>query len=61
MIHLQVEDDGIGISKEQIESKNAFGIMGMRERANQMNGNFEINTKLHSGTEILVIVPLKIK
>ena len=58
MIYLQLKDDGIGISNEQLESKNSFGIRGMRERANQMNGFFGIDTKRNSGTEILVHVPL---
>ena len=59
MLQLSVKDDGIGISKKQLESKSAYGIMGMRERANQINGIFEIHTKLNEGTEITVIVPLR--
>ena len=59
MLQLSVKDDGIGISKKQLESKSAYGIMGMRERANQINGIFEIRTKLNEGTAITVIVPLR--
>ena len=60
MIHLQLKDDGIGISNEQLDSKSSFGIRGMHERANQMNGIFEINTKPNSGTEVDVLVPLNL-
>ena len=59
MVQLSIKDDGIGISNEQLGSKSSFGIRGMRERANQMNGIFEINTKIQSGTEISVLVPLE--
>ena len=54
MLQLVVKDDGIGISKKQLESVRSFGIMGMRERANQINGVFEIHTGLNEGTEITV-------
>ena len=58
VIYLSVTDDGIGITSEQLKSSKSFGIIGMRERANQINGKFEINTKINVGTEVTVSVPL---
>ena len=58
-IQLTIIDDGRGITAEQLNSAKSFGIIGMRERANQINGRFEIHTKVKSGTEIIVSVPLK--
>lgn len=58
MLVLKIIDDGIGITLEQINSSKSFGIIGMRERANQINGRFEINSEKGKGTEILVSVPV---
>ena len=59
LLILSVKDDGIGITQEQISSPKSFGIVGMQERANQINGTFEINSQTNIGTEIIVMVPLE--
>ena len=59
ILHLSVSDDGIGITQEQINLPNSFGIIGMRERTNQINGRFEIHSRKNEGTEIIVTVSLK--
>jgi PAS domain S-box-containing protein len=58
IILLQVIDNGIGITHEQLYSAKSFGIIGMRERANQINGKLRIKTGVNIGTEIIVSVPL---
>ena len=58
-IYLSVADDGIGITHEQLNSSKSFGIIGMRERANQINGKFEMNTQPGKGTKITVSVYVK--
>ncbi|MEI6277071.1 MAG: PAS domain S-box protein [Prolixibacteraceae bacterium] len=57
-LQLIVKDDGRGITPEQLNSSKSFGIIGMRERVNQINGKIEFRTKENSGTEIKVTVPL---
>ena len=59
MLILAVIDDGRGITPAQINSPKSFGMMGMRERTNQINGKFEIHPGKNKGTEIIVSVPLK--
>ena len=58
VLFLSVKDDGIGITQEQISSSKSFGIVGMQERTNQINGTFEIHSQTNLGTEIIVLVPL---
>ena len=58
LLVLSVKDDGIGITQEQISSPKSFGIVGMQERAKQINGTFEIHSQANIGTEIIVMVPL---
>lgn len=58
MLILSVKDDGVGITQDQINSQKSFGIIGMMERAKQINGIFEINSQINKGTEIYVTVPI---
>jgi PAS domain S-box-containing protein len=57
LLVLSLKDDGIGIAKELIRSPKSFGIVGMEERAKQINGTFEIHSEINKGTEIRVTVP----
>lgn len=53
-IRLQIEDNGNGISEEKINSKKAFGIIGMRERSNTLGGTFSISSQDGKGTTVCV-------
>jgi PAS domain S-box-containing protein len=56
---LTIQDDGIGISPEKINSSASLGLLGMSERAKQCGGRFEIICPVKGGTEISVYVPIK--
>ena len=53
-IRLQLVDDGCGFDP-QAES-DGFGLIGMKERVDQMGGQFIIRSKVGAGTEILVVL-----
>ncbi len=55
---LSVEDDGIGITKAQQEASNAFGIMGMQERARFLGGDVYIEGKKGEGTAVVLRIPV---
>jgi len=57
-VHFEIFDNGIGISDEQIKSKNSFGIWGMTERVQSLGGSFAITSKKRGGTEIRVEIPI---
>ena len=57
-LSFNISDNGIGISEEQIHSSDSLGIMIMRDRVSQWNGNIEINGKPGKGTTINVEIPL---
>jgi signal transduction histidine kinase len=59
-IHLMISDNGIGITDDQIQSKQAFGILSMKDRASSLGGNIYISRGKESGTEIKLIFPLTI-
>lgn len=58
--NLRISDNGIGITEEQRNSKHAFGLISMKERAASLGGTFEISSKKGAGTTIEIFIPLKI-
>ncbi len=55
---LEISDNGCGISHEQIDSSEAYGIMGMLERTRICRGKMEIYGKPGCGTILHLTVPL---
>ena len=57
-LHLSVEDDGCGAAPEAFESPQAYGIMGMRERARHFGGAIEVDSQPGRGTCMRLSMPL---
>ena len=55
---LVVEDDGRGFIPSETGSFAGFGLLGMRERAELVGGDFEVTSAPGEGTRIRVRVPL---
>ena len=53
-INLQVEDNGCGITVEQIQSLRSLGLLGMRERAMVWGGNVQIKAVDLGGTMVTI-------
>ena len=53
-INLQVEDNGCGITAEQIQSLRSLGLLGMRERAMVWGGNVQIKVADRGGTIVTI-------
>jgi len=51
-VGLQLVDDGLGFDPQ--EEHDGFGLVGMKERADQIGGQFVVRSKRGLGTEILV-------
>ena len=56
-IYLEIYDDGIGIDKDKI--KISFGLLGMKERVEMHNGDFEFFSKHGDGFKILITIPVE--
>ena len=57
-IFLEVRDNGRGISKSEISNPGAMGLLGMRERAALLGGQFKIGPVPRSeGTRVIVSIP----
>ncbi len=58
-VHLEINDNGNGISLEQIQDIHSFGILGMKERVQSYGGTFNISGKPGKGTRVLINLPIK--
>ncbi len=56
-ILLEVIDNGRGITSLDMEKQESFGIRGMRERCQQLKGNFHIMGDPHKGTKVTILIP----
>lgn len=54
---VELTDDGVGIKDDDINDLNALGIIGMKERALQFNGEFTILGAQGSGTVVSLKIP----
>jgi len=57
-IEIEVEDDGRGISQEDLAKARSLGLKGMRERITYLGGSFEVARAPRGGTRLRVRVPL---
>ncbi|MFL0364592.1 MULTISPECIES: sensor histidine kinase [Pseudobacillus] len=53
-----IKDDGTGFNVQE-KSVDSFGIMGMQERTDLLNGKITIQSKIKQGTTVLISVPLE--
>lgn len=59
LLMLVVKDDGVGfLVDEKRESGESFGIMGMKERTQLLEGKMEISSAPMQGTKVLFQIPL---
>ncbi len=57
-LFLKVEDDGKGITENEMNKKGSFGLLGMKERADIAGGEVKIFGSEQKGTVVLLQVPL---
>jgi ligand-binding sensor domain-containing protein/signal transduction histidine kinase len=62
-VQLSVRDDGSGFDNQAASNAQDghFGLVGMRERAEQIGGTLSINSSLGFGTEVVADVPINEK
>jgi signal transduction histidine kinase len=56
-IVLEIADNGIGITQDQLVKAGSFGILGMRERVYPWKGSVSIVSSMNQGARITVSIP----
>jgi two-component system, NarL family, sensor histidine kinase DegS len=59
-INVLVKDDGVGFSVEAGQGENSFGLVGMKERVELLNGDFKIESTLNVGTTIRINLEVEV-
>ena len=57
-VQLEISDSGAGFDVEKATPARGLGLVSMQERVHLVHGSFTIESKVNSGTKILVRVPL---
>ncbi len=57
---LEVKDNGIGITENQISNSKSLGLIGIRERVNFYNGKVIIQGSQGKGTSLFISIPLEV-
>jgi len=55
---LQIRDNGIGVSEDDLRKPTSLGIRGMRERARQLGGDVSVSAQPGSGTTVVISIPI---
>ncbi|MDD2881944.1 MAG: response regulator [Rhodoferax sp.] len=58
VLTLEVTDDGLGITSEDLAKASSFGIRGLKERARTVGGWLDVSSQPGHGTAIILSVPL---
>ncbi len=58
LLELRIEDNGRGITKDEISKSKSFGLIGMQERINLIRGKFRVSGAKNKGTTLIASIPL---
>lgn len=60
-VSISIQDNGVGFSYnlQELQDKSQFGLIGMRERVELLEGKMEIRSDSASGTRVMVTIPTK--
>ncbi|GGF91607.1 signal transduction histidine-protein kinase/phosphatase DegS [Paenibacillus abyssi] len=62
MVKIVIQDNGVGFHVDLVESRardnSNFGLIGMRERVELLEGRMEIESAINGGTKIMIHIPI---
>ncbi len=58
LLHLEVDDNGVGLNDEDRAKRDSYGIRGMIERARELHGRLVLHNPPRGGTRVLLELPL---
>lgn len=66
MVKLVIQDNGVGFNLDRLEMQinkgnSHFGIMGMRERIELLEGRMDMETAVNAGTKIVMLIPISVE
>jgi len=59
MIEVSVTDDGKGLAEASESETARFGLMGLRERVQALNGEFRLESRSGEGLRVTAVIPVQ--
>jgi signal transduction histidine kinase len=59
VLYIEVRDNGVGATREELNSPQSYGVAGMRERAAHFGGKLTIDGLPGQGTSVKLVMPLQ--
>jgi len=59
-LKLEFSDNGVGFDKKILKNSKQFGLIGIKERVQSLNGTFELQTSLSKGVKLTILIPKKV-
>ncbi|WP_132767933.1 sensor histidine kinase [Tepidibacillus fermentans] len=60
LIKVMVKDDGVGFSEDRLNrERDHFGLMGMKERVQLLEGKMDIQSEKNKGTTVTFVIQIK--
>jgi len=57
-LEVRIKDNGIGFNPDEVDYTKRFGLKGITERVNLMEGNISIDSARGKGTSFYIEVPI---
>ena len=58
-LKIECVDDGKGFDLKILKKTKQFGLMGIKERAQALNGKLDIKSIEKKGTHLTIVIPIK--
>jgi signal transduction histidine kinase len=59
MLHVTITDNGVGFDTSKIDPTSGIGLSQIKARIENMEGVFDIESKINQGTSIVMQVPVE--
>ncbi len=56
-IRIMISDDGIGFQDDNLDATTHFGLMNMKERVENLRGNFKVESSINNGCLLVAEIP----
>lgn len=58
-LKLSISDDGVGMDVDEVDQASHFGLLGIKERVQALNGQFEVDGATNNGTTLDIVIPIE--
>ena len=57
LMRVMISDDGVGFRDDKLDTTSHFGLMNMKERVENLKGNFKVESSINNGCLLIAEIP----